>query len=299
MLKLLAQLIVKLVNAANEATTPIPQPYLGTLFEAGVEPVIATGFHYHKAEVAIHGVKVHNAIDMDLPRGVKILAPTDGYYVATYGEFLTRTDDGLPRRLSRHQALETNPVNSDVNPPDDTGEWEVFFGSYVVQGWHGKGRYTQYAHVDWVNPAIPYYGPEEVTDENGNKTGDLKHSAMLRVPVAEYRKPDVAAFIRAGEVIAEVGMTGCGWGKRCYDFAKFDSDGRLDFRGVDYTYYTEPHLHFAAFGRRAPHTRNAKLIDPFGIYGDMNGGYPKQRSQWHIRQPKAQHKPLWLEQRGR
>lgn len=291
---MLAWLIVKLMNTANEASTPIPQPYLGSLFEAGVEPVIESGFHYHAAEIAIHGVKVHNAIDMNLPRGTKILAPADGYYIATYGETLIRNKDNLPRKLSLSEALETNPANKNINPPDDINEWEVFFGSYVIQGWHGKGRYTQYAHVDWVNPDIPFYRPQEVIDEQGHKTGDLKHSQMLRAPVAQYRKPGVATFIRAGEVIAEVGMTGCGWGKRCYDFAKLNNDGRPDFRGVDYTYYTEPHLHFAAFGRRAPYTRNAKLIDPFGIYGDMNAGYPKQRSQWQIRQPKAQHGPLWL-----
>lgn len=275
--------------------TSIPEPYLGPIFEAGVEPVIATGFQYHDSEIAIHGVKVHNAIDMDLPRGVKILAPADGYYVATYGEALT-TKDGKPRKLSRRQLLDICPVNKDINPPDDKGEWEVFFGSYVIQGWHGKDRYTQYAHVDWVNPTIPYYPPDEVIDENGHKTGNLKHSKMLRVPVSEYRKPSVAAFIRAGEVIAEVGMTGCGWGKRCYDFAKLDSKGRLDFRSADYTYYAAPHLHFATFGRRAPYTRNPKMIDPFGIYGDMNAGYPKSRDQWDKRQPKARHNPLWLDQ---
>ena len=281
------------MSIEKETERRVPEPYLGVIFEPEVEPVIATGFNYHEFEIAMHGVEIHNGIDMDLPRGTKILAPADGYYVATYGEVLTRKE-GLARKLSKQALLQINPNNKDVNPPDNTNEWEIFYGSYVIQGWHGKSRYTQYAHIDWAVPSIPYYPPIEAIDENGNKTGDLKHSKILRAYVDEYRKPGVAVYIKAGEVIAEVGMTGCGWGKRCYDFAKFDDKGRPDFRGADYNYYSEPHLHFVTFGRRARNTRNSTPIDPFGIYGDMNGGYPKRRSQWHIRQPNAKHEPLWL-----
>lgn len=274
----------------------VPEAYLGSVFEPGVEPLIASGFKYHPAEIALHGVQNHKAIDMDVPRGTKIAAPADGYYIATYGEFLTRDEQGNPRALSAEQVREANPANGDISPPPGAGLHNVYFGSYVIQGWHGNGRYTQYAHVDWVNPDIPYYPPTEVVDESGNKTGDLKHSPMLRVSVAEYKKPGVAVFIKAGTVIGEVGMTGCGWGSRCYDFARFDSQGRPDFRAAGYTYYTEPHLHFATFGKRAPRTRNAVLIDPFGIYGEASEGYPSSRQQWHVRQARAEHDPLWLEQ---
>lgn len=282
------------MEKTSATTTPVPAPFLGSVFEAGVEPVIATGFNYHPEYIALHGVRVHNAIDFDLPRGSRILAPADGYYVSTYGESLIHNHDGSPRKLSRGQALEKNPVNEDINPPDDEQEWEVFFGSYVIQGWHSNGRYTQYAHVDWVVPAIPYYPPETIRND-GNETGDLKHSSFLRALVSEYRKPGAAAFIKAGDVIAELGMTGCGWGQRCYDFAVLGADGRPDFRGVNYTYYLEPHLHFAAFGR-APRTRTPKTFDPFGIYGQFDEGYPKSRGQWHQRQPSAKHQPLWLNQ---
>jgi murein DD-endopeptidase MepM/ murein hydrolase activator NlpD len=273
-----------------------PEPFLGRLFEANVVPVIATGFKYHAAEVALHGVQTHNAIDLDLPRGTKILAPADGWYIATYGEVLLRQESGEPRTLSRKQALSGNPSNRDLNPPGETGEWPVWFGSFVIQGWHGNGRYTQYAHVDWIAPKIPYYPPVEVEDQEGNRTGDLKHSPMLKTVVSDYRKPGVAAFVTAGEVIGEVGMTGCGWGRRCFDSARFDQLGSPDFRGTDYTYYTEPHLHFAAFGRRAPRTRTAKPFDPFGIYGELSDGYPVDQAQWHVRQPGAKHQPLWLPQ---
>lgn len=272
----------------------IPAPFLGPLFEPTVVPIIATGFSYSQAEIAIHGVLTHNAIDFDVPRGTKILAPADGYYIATYGEELLVGEDGKPRLLSRAQALETNPANKDINPPPGEGEFPLYLGGYTIQGWHGNGRYTQYIHVDWVDPAIPYYPLRQVRNERGEATGDLNNSPMLRANVAEYRKPGVAAFIKAGAVIAEVGMTGCGWGTRCYDFAKLGPGGRPDFRGTDYTYYTEPHLHFNVFGRRSPRTRNATLIDPFGIYGESTAGYPRHPSHWHLKLPHAVHQPLWL-----
>jgi murein DD-endopeptidase MepM/ murein hydrolase activator NlpD len=295
---MVARRIMELMSNVSQAATPVPSAFLGPIFEPGVEPVIATGFNYDAAEVAVHGVATHNAIDFDLPRGTKILAPADGQYVATYGEALLHDKDGKPLRLSHRQALARNPRNRDIHPPDEDGEWPLYFGSYVIQGWHGRGRYTQYAHVDWVSPDIPFYPPEEITDEEGHKTGDLRHSAILRAPVSEYRRPGVAAFVRAGEVIGEVGMTGCGWGRRCYDFAKFDAHTRPDFRKANYTYYTEPHLHFAVLGRRAPRTRKAKALDPFGIYGQADKGYPTSLSQWPRQRHQAKHHPLWLHQGG-
>lgn len=251
----------------------IPMPFLGALFEPDIEPVIASGFEYHSDEVALHGVKFHGAIDLNVPRSTKILAPTDGYYLATYGEFLTRCEDGKPRLIDGRK---------------------VYYGSYMVQGWHTNGRYTQYAHVDWVNPQIRYYSPVTVKDKDGKPTGDLRHNAVLRAPVARYRKRGAASFMRAGEVIGEVGMTGCGLGETCYSAAKFMDDGRPDFRGVNYTQYTEPHLHFVTFAGREPRSRQARLVDPFGIYGQAEDGYPIKLSRWHKRQPQAKHHPLWL-----
>ncbi len=251
----------------------VPEPFLRSLFEPDIEPVIASGFEYDPDEVALHGVKFHGAIDLDVPRGTKILAPADGYYLSTYGEFLTRHEDGLPRQI---------------------GGRKVYYGSFMIQGWHKHGRYTQYAHVDWVNPKIPYYLPIKIVDEGGKPTADLKHNPILRAPVAEYRKSGVATLIRAGEIIGEVGMTGCGLGETCYSSAKFMADGRPDFRGVNYTYYTEPHLHFVAFAGREPRSRHARLVDPFGIYGQAEDGYPGKLSEWHQRQPQAKHHPLWL-----
>ncbi|TAK89223.1 hypothetical protein EPO04_03970 [Patescibacteria group bacterium] len=272
-----------------------PAPFLGPVFEPGVEPVIATGYKYHPAEIALHGVESHKAIDFDAPRGTKILAPADGYYVATYGEFALTNEDGSPKTLSLEGALKGNPRNTDLKAPAGKGEFPIFFGSYVIQGWHGKGRYTQFAHVDWVNPKIPFYKSVELKDEQDKPTGDLAFSPVLRAVVSEYRKPSVAVKLKAGEVIGELGMTGCGWGQRCMKFAKIGKDGRPDFRGMDYTYYTEPHLHFMTFGKRVPRSRKPSAIwDPFGLYGQYDGGYPQAVKDWGNKLEGAKHNPLWL-----
>ena len=256
-----------------------PQPFLGPLFRPDAQPVIATGFEYHEAEIKLHGVKTHNAIDFDLPRGTPVLAPADGYYLATYGEMLLRNDDRTPRTLSLAEAKQGNPRNLDLRPPHDSGtRWPIYFGSMVVQGWHGSGRYTQFAHLDWVEPSIRYYQSE--VQENG----DLKPNYILRAPVSKLRRKGVASWLPAGTLLGVTGMTGCGWGERCYDTAKLGKDGRPDFRGVDYTYYTGPHLHFMVFGRRSNGKARTPLRfwDPFGIYKDITGGYPTgPQTTWH------------------
>jgi hypothetical protein len=156
--------------AAADQRHRVPQPFLGPLFAPGVEPLIATGFHYTRREIEVHGVETHNAIDFDLPRGTPVLAPADGYYVATYGEVLIRDKHGEPVTRSLAEAKAGNPHNRDFRPPQHGQRWPIYYGSFVVQGWHGRGRYTQYAHLDAVDPHIPYYPPSE------SEQGDLHFS---------------------------------------------------------------------------------------------------------------------------
>lgn len=268
-------------------------PFLRPIFEAGILPIITIGFKYTEQEAAIRGAVQHNGIDIAAPRGTKIFAPADGYYVCAYKEVMV-IKYGQPHRISYMNALRTDPLATDINAPDPFEKLRIYRGGLVLQGWHNNGRYTQYWHLDWVNPRIPYVPPHEEYDALGQKTGNLLAPRVLLAPVAEYLKPGVAAFVRAGELIAVTGASGCGWGSRCYDFARFDPAGRPDFRGARYYHYTEPHLHFAVLSQIMPRSRQFRAYDPFGIYDVVTAGYPAHMRQWPERMPAAVHDPLWL-----
>src|SRR5690242_8756412 len=85
-----------------------PLPFLGPLFEPGVEPVIEAGYLYSPEESGMHGISRHNAIDFGLPRGTVVLAPADGWAVCTFGE-VQLTHDGEPRLIGLAEATKHTP----------------------------------------------------------------------------------------------------------------------------------------------------------------------------------------------
>ena len=251
---------------ANSSSGNLPAPFLGPIFAPEINPEIGSGYYYdhsHNSNDAIHGVEQHKAIDFGVPIGTPIYAPANGLTIATYSEFLLGEKDDAGTFIPRMYEGK-----------------KVYFGSgLIIQIWHGKGRYTQYAHLDKVLPIIPYYRP--IIDKD---TGDLR-PAHLRDAVSEYGKSVKVAKIKQGDLIGYTGVTGIGWGRRCYE----------DWlAGRDYTHYDDPHLHFMVFGKRLPRSRNTVAVwDPFGIYGKA-AQYPKGKSRWHIME-----NSLWLKQERR
>lgn len=259
------------------------RPFLGRIFEdRGVMPRISAGFHYSPDEAKLLG-RIHRAVDVAVPRGTRLMAPHDGWYMASYGEKKLLDKNGHPQRVYWEDAIRMHPKETLAYPPGDdiTG----YFGSLIVQGYLGGGRYIQIAHLDGVVDAIPYH--RETLLENGNRL----HSPELRCPIAEM-KDGKAVFLKRGHPIGWSGMSGCGWGTRHYDLAPKVLDGRPDFRGVNYAHYDEPHVHVALFWGRRPFDRAAVLfVDPFGVYSDDVDEYPKQLKYWD-RWPGS----LWLPQ---
>jgi murein DD-endopeptidase MepM/ murein hydrolase activator NlpD len=253
--------------------TTLIKPFLGSIFSPDTNPFISAGFEYDSKEKATHGVQKHQAIDFDVPRGTTVYAPTDGYYVATFGEILLEEESGIPRLVSVKKAKAGNPYSEELRPPAKNGEWPIWFGGLFIQGWHKNGMYTQYGHLDWVDPLIPYYPP------SAHET-NLLYSEVLKIDPHEYKKPEVAVFLKAGTPIATTGMTGMGWGPRSFDFAALDKNERPDFSTAQYTHYTSPHLHFAIFGPRDSSGEPTEYFDPFGVYGTLSDAYPTKLSDW-------------------
>jgi len=219
-------------------------PFLHLPFPASISPKIAAGWEYDDWEVAIHGMTSHGAIDFALPKGTPIYAAADGLAVATFGESLMLNNDNTPRLKNGK---------------------EVYYGSgLMIQIWHGKGRYTQYLHLDSIDPSIPYYWPQE-------KEGHLLNAPELRSSVAQYGKEVPALKVRAGQYIGTVGCTGLGLGNSTYQLWKAGD--------LNYETWDNPHLHLTVCGKRSPKTRNAERWDPFGIYGHAKD-YPKDVRSW-------------------
>lgn len=253
--------------------TTLTKPFLGKLFSEEVKPFISAGYEYDEKEKATHGVEEHRAIDFDVPRGTIVYAPADGYYVATFGEVLVEDEPGSPRLVSVTKAKADNPYSSDLRPPAKSGKWPIWFGGLFVQGWHKNGLYTQYGHLDFVESIIPYYAPTAYET-------NLLYSPVLKADPSEYKRSEVAVFLKAGTPLGRTGMTGMGWGPRSFDFAALSSDERPDFSTAQYTHYTSPHLHFAVFGPRGSNGEPTEYFDPFGVYGTLNDEYPKTVAEW-------------------
>lgn len=219
-----------------------PEPFLDRPFHPDTEAPISTGWLYHEDEKSVHGIEEHQAIDFDASRGTPVVAAHEGWAIATFDEFPLIEDEARPR------TIEGEPL---------------FFGAgLLVQVWHGRGRYTQYAHLDSVADSIPYYEPVA--------EAQALRPQHLRVPVARYGKQIPAYLVEAGEPIGSVGITGMGKNCRTYDDWK---------AGRPYQSYQENHLHFAVFSRRRDKARTAVPYDPFNLHQTVEH-YPPDPKEW-------------------
>ena len=228
--------------------------FLSSPLPDDVPYVISAGWEYEPKEIAIHGIKAHEAIDFRVPRGTPVHAAADGWAIATFEETSLRCADGSSRRYR--------------------GKTVWYGGGLLIQVWHGRGRYTQYLHLERVNAGIPLSSPIHRAD--GSVVPNIR---ALRAAVSGYPRMRTARYVRRGDVIGYVGCTGLGWGAPTYTSWR---------RGVAYRSWDKPHLHFTVLGRRAPRTREAQRVDPFGVYGRASR-YPRKPTRWPMRS-----RSLWL-----
>ena len=252
------ELLLQAKKAVARKIPAVPDPFLGPLF--GDYGVVKLGscWNYDAAETGAHGIELHEAIDLDAPRGTEVLAPCGGWAVATWQEA---------------------PI---VGSDDKQRLWQgrpVWFGTgLTVQVWVPGVGYVQLGHLQSVIPAIPFYKPTQ------DKAGNLLPQ-NLRVPVSQYGRQVKAYRVKAGEVIGMVGVTGCGLGARTYD---------TWCECEQYSHYDVPHVHLVVF-RRTRKLRKAVRWDPFGIYGKRDR-YPADPREWHKHRRGQKHHGLWLPQ---
>lgn len=253
-------IMAKAVSRAQQLAT-LPVPYLVAPFDPATAYRILAGWNYDAAEIAQHGMKGHGAIDFGLPFGTPVRAAADGWAVAVWDE----------------RWLADKPM--------------TFGQGLTIQIYHGDGRYTQYGHLCRLEDArlIPFYPSME------DKAGNLPPDTILRSPVRVFKIARMAAFVRAGDTIAYVGLTGGAIGVRTYDNWLRSGKGKQLSEG-EYSTYMAPHLHFVEF-RRSLKGREAQRRDPFGLYAEATA-YPLKSGDWGWSKdsPDQRHHSLWLKQ---
>ncbi len=190
---------------------------------------ITEGWHYSEGEKAVHGFSGHGAIDFALPRGAEVLAAADGFAMASYFGY---------------------PLKKDGKPKLHKGKPVGFGLGYFVQIYHpGQDLFTTYAHLESIDPKIPFYKPR--------KKGDHLFPFGHKI---DPKREDYHTFtvkVKKGEVLGFVGDSGITWGYA--DYPKRPSPKQFPS-------WDEVHLHFEVF-QRVGSRKVKKYFDPFGIKG--------------------------------
>lgn len=194
-------------------------PILTLPFESGLYEISA-GWFYGSLDLvtkfAAHNQ--HRGVDFNLMRGTPVSAAASGWAIASYHQYLFRNEKDR-RRFVRYKGKLCG-----------MGQ-----GNFVII-YHPKRRlFTQYGHLEKLNPAIPFYKPE-------------KKRGLVQPPVKKFQSrffnKKNAHRVKRGEVIGWVGDSGIigGWDK--------------------------PHLHFEVYRYRDKEGKKPEdsHLDPYDLY---------------------------------
>ncbi len=185
---------------------------------------IGGGWFYRPQDLItkVGGSNRHFAIDLYLSQGTPVLAAASGWAISSYHHFLLRKKSDR-RRFIRYRGKLFG-----------SGQ-----GNFVVI-YHPRQRlFTQYGHLERVNPTIPFYKPK-------------KKRGLVQPPVERFQprlfNQKNARRVKGGEVIGWVGGSGIigGWDK--------------------------PHLHFELYRYRDREGKKPgdSFLDPYDIYKTAN-----------------------------
>lgn len=195
------------------------KPFLTLPFKSELYK-IGGGWFYRSEDLVTKfvGHNRHFAVDFKLPRKTPILAAASGWAIASYHHYLLRQKKDR-RRFIRFRGISVG----------------VGQGNFVIVHHPKQKLFTQYGHLEKINPQIFFYRPK-------------KKRALFQPPVKKFQprffNRKNARWVKKGEVIGWVGESGIigGW--------------------------DEPHLHFEVYRYRDKEGRKPKdsYLDPYDIY---------------------------------
>ncbi len=196
---------------------------------------ITEGWMYSKAEKAIHGARVHGAVDFHVPYGTIVVAPCDGLAISSYHSFPIKVENGQTKQLDGK---------------------DIYFGlGYFVQIYVSEiGRYVQLGHLSEIDDSIPF-GIPKLEKGVWNPTNHiLKPEEMENNPII--------VKVQKGQILGRVGFSGLRWG---YDDYQETASRPVLLDISSFTSYDEPHLHFEEMGRDDEGKKGWQR-DPYDIY---------------------------------
>lgn len=202
------------------------EPFLNLPFKSSKYRITGGWFYDNKSFIADKlRSNNHYAIDLELKRGTPVVAAAAGWAIASYHHFLIK-DHRDKRRFVRHKGKLVS-----------SGQ-----GNFVIIYHPKQELFTQYAHMENIDPCIPLHNP---TKARGKV-----------LPPTEKFQPKFftkrnALWVEQGQIIGSVGTSGLlgSW--------------------------SSPHLHFEVYKYRDKDGGKPKdsYLDPYDIY-DVSSFYP-------------------------
>lgn len=197
-------------------------PFLSFPLGGGAPAEVSEGWLYSPQERRIHGHRIHYGIDFAAPRRSPVVAAAGGWAAGSYELAFAGTFDG--KRVG------------------------YGYGKFVLV-WHPlPGLFTCYAHLEEIDPSIPFVAPRQAREKFG--------SPMLAMSPDDFVRHGLA--VEPGQAIGAVGDSGCSWG-----YAE-TPDRRPD--PEEFPSWDETHLHFELFSKPGRRGRKSARYDPYNRY---------------------------------
>lgn len=227
-------------------------PYLTLPFRKEDAPTydITEGWMYSKTEQDIHGQDFHGGIDFVVPYGTPVVAPCDGYAVASYWTFWVKDNEGLVK------LYKGKPIH-------------LGYG-YFVEIYNPEAkRLVLLGHLSELDPTIPFLPPQ--------KEADGWKPELEKLTADELLHSTTAVKIKKGQPLGKVGVSGLALGES----EEYQGELPLSLEAWRHESWDEPHLHLEELWRLQSSPTGTEKIgdrawmrDPYAIYSDNAQDYP-------------------------